>query len=124
MSERESMPYDVVIVGGGISGLATAFAVQEQAAAKGLSLQCTVLESDSSWGGKIVTHRIGDLVTEAGPDSFLSQKQAGLELCTKLGLTDQLINTNETGKKAVEHKRAWENSAFFGARDFSSASLP
>ena len=95
-----SRPRTVVIVGGGISGLATAFAVQEQAAAKGLSLQCTVLESDSSWGGKIVTHRIGDLVTEAGPDSFLSQKQAGLELCEKLGLTDQLINTNETGKKA------------------------
>ena len=93
-------PHTVVIVGGGISGLATAFALQEQASAKGLSLQCTVLEADSSWGGKIVTHRIGDLVTEAGPDSFLSQKQAGLELCTKLGLTDQLINTNETGKKA------------------------
>jgi oxygen-dependent protoporphyrinogen oxidase len=89
-----------VIVGGGISGLATAFALQEEATAKGLSLHCTVLESGSYWGGKIVTHRIGDLVTEAGPDSFLSQKQAGLELCTKLGLADQLINTNETGKNA------------------------
>ena len=90
----------MVIVGGGISGLATAFALREQAAAAGLSIRCTVLESGSSWGGKIVTHRVGDLVTEAGPDSFLSQKPAGLELCTKLGLTDQLINTNETGKKA------------------------
>ncbi len=59
-----------------------------------------VLETGSSWGGKIVTHRVGDLVTEAGPDSFLSQKPAGLELCAKLGLADQLINTNETRKKA------------------------
>jgi oxygen-dependent protoporphyrinogen oxidase len=92
--------FRTVIVGGGISGLATAFALQEQAAAKGLSLQCTVLESGSYWGGKIVTHRIGALITEAGPDSFLSQKQAGLDLCTKLGLADQLINTNETGRKA------------------------
>lgn len=90
----------VVIVGGGISGLATAFSLLEQAAKAGCSLRCTILESGSSWGGKIVTHRIGDIVTEAGPDSFLSQKQAGLDLCTKLGLTDQLINTNETGKKA------------------------
>ena len=65
-----------------------------------MSLRCTVLESDPSWGGKIVAHRVGDIVTEAGPDSFLSQKQAGLDLCTKLGLTDQLINTNDTGKKA------------------------
>ena len=90
----------VVIVGGGISGLATAFSLLDQAATAGLSLRCVILESGSSWGGKIVTHRIGDIVTEAGPDSFLSQKQAGLDLCTKLGLTDQLINTTETAKKA------------------------
>ena len=57
------------------------------------------------WGGKIVTHRVGDLVTEAGPDSFLSQKPAGLELCDKLGLTDQLINTNETSKRACVFSR-------------------
>ncbi len=93
-------PRTVVIVGGGISGLATAFSLMEQAGKAGLSLRCTILESENSWGGKIVTHRIGDIVTEAGPDSFLSQKQAGLDLCTKLGLTDQLINTNETEKKA------------------------
>jgi len=93
-------PRTVVIVGGGISGLATAFSLLEQAAKAGCSLRCTILESGSSWGGKIVTHRIGDIVTEAGPDSFLSQKQAGLDLCRKLGLADQLINTNETGKKA------------------------
>lgn len=98
-------PRTVAVVGGGISGLATAFALQEQAAAAGLSLRCTVLESGPTWGGKIVTHRIGDLVTEAGPDSFLSQKPAGLELCRKLGLTEQLINTNETGKKAFVWSR-------------------
>ncbi len=90
----------VVIVGGGISGLATAFSLQEKATKAGLPVHCTVLESESSWGGKIVTHRVGEIVTEAGPDSFLSQKQAGLDLCMKLGLADQLINTNETGKKA------------------------
>lgn len=93
-------PRTVVIVGGGISGLATAFALHERATKIGLSLRCTVLEAGPSWGGKIVTHRVGNIVTEAGPDSFLSQKQAGLDLCMKLGLTDQLINTNDTGKKA------------------------
>jgi oxygen-dependent protoporphyrinogen oxidase len=87
-------------VGGGISGLATAYALLERASTAGLSLRCTVLDAESSWGGKIVTHRVGEIITEAGPDSFLSQKPAGLELCTKLGLGDQLINTNETGKKA------------------------
>ena len=90
----------VVVVGGGISGLATAFALMEQAQTTGLSLRCTVLEAGPAWGGKIVTHKIGDLTTEAGPDSFLSTKPAGLELVAKLGLTHELINTNETGKKA------------------------
>ncbi len=90
----------VAIIGGGISGLATAFSLQEQATACGVRLHCVLLEAGSSWGGKILTHRIGDLVTEAGPDSFLSQKPAALELCAKLGLADQLINTNETRKKA------------------------
>jgi oxygen-dependent protoporphyrinogen oxidase len=90
----------VAIVGGGISGLATAFTLHERAAASGIPIRCTVVDAAPDWGGKIVTHRVGDLVTEAGPDSFLSQKPAALELCAKLGLTDQLINTNETNKRA------------------------
>jgi oxygen-dependent protoporphyrinogen oxidase len=85
---------------GGISGLATAFALIERAAEARVAVRCTVVEAAPSWGGKIVTHRIGGLITEAGPDSFLSQKPAGLQLIEKLGLSDQLINTNETGKKA------------------------
>ena len=93
-------PHTVVVIGGGISGLATALALREQAETTGLTLRCTVLEAGLTWGGKIVTHKVGDLVTEAGPDSFLSTKPAGLDLIAKLGLTDELINTNETGKKA------------------------
>ena len=92
--------WTVVVIGGGISGLATALALTEQAEASGVTLRCTVLEAGPTWGGKIVTHRIGDLITEAGPDSFLSNKPAGVQLVTKLGLADELINTNETGKKA------------------------
>ena len=90
----------VVVIGGGISGLSTAYALHERASAAGIQIRCTVVDAAPSWGGKIVTHRVGDLVTEAGPDSFLSQKTAAIELCAKLGLTDQLINTNETSKRA------------------------
>ena len=90
----------VAIVGGGISGLAAAYALLEKAAAAEFRLHCIVLESGPSWGGKIVTRQVGEFVTEAGPDSFLSQKPAGIQLCSKLGLSEQLINTNETGKKA------------------------
>lgn len=95
----------VAVIGGGISGLSTALALQERAAAAGIPIRCTVVDAAPDWGGKIVTHRVGDLVTEAGPDSFLSQKPAGIELCVKLGLTDQLINTNETSKRASVYSR-------------------
>ncbi|HEY7532182.1 MAG TPA: FAD-dependent oxidoreductase, partial [Nitrospiraceae bacterium] len=98
-------PRTVAIIGGGISGLATAFALQERAEAAGMRIRCTVIEAATAWGGKIETHHVGDLITEAGPDSFLSQKAAGLDLCAKLGLTDRLINTNETGKKAFVYSR-------------------
>ena len=91
---------EFAVIGGGISGLSTAFALTERAQASGMALRCTVLEAGSQWGGKIVTHRVGDLTTEAGPDSFLSNKPAGLQLVDKLGLTDDLINTNDTEKKA------------------------
>ena len=99
------IPRSVVVVGGGISGLATAFALQREAATVGLSPTCTVLESTPTWGGKIVTHRVGELVMEAGPDSFLSQKPSGLELCEQLGLSGQLINTNPMEKKAFVFSR-------------------
>lgn len=95
----------VAIVGGGIAGLATAFALQERAAEAGIPLACTLIESEREWGGKIVTHRVGDFLIEAGPDSFLSQKPWALDLCAKLGLSDRLLNTNEFRKKTFVFSR-------------------
>ncbi len=95
----------VAIVGGGITGLATAFALHEQAAQAGLPVSLTLIEADPAWGGKIVTHRVGDLIIEAGPDSFLSQKPWAIELCAKLGLSEQLINTNVLQKKTFVFSR-------------------
>jgi oxygen-dependent protoporphyrinogen oxidase len=95
----------VIVIGGGISGLAAAYALRRQSAETGLPLDCTVLEAAPVWGGKIITHRVGDLIMEAGPDSFLSQKPWALELCQQLGLADQLINTNPMEKKAFVFSR-------------------
>jgi oxygen-dependent protoporphyrinogen oxidase len=95
----------VVIVGGGITGLAAAHALQSRAASSGVPLTCTLIEADARCGGKILTHRVNDFVIEAGPDSFLSQKPWALDLCRELGLSDQLINTNETREKAFVYSR-------------------
>ena len=95
----------VVIVGGGISGLAAAHALQSRASSSGVPLACTLIEADGRCGGKILTHRVDDFVIEAGPDSFLSQKPWALDLCRELGLSGQLINTNETPEKAFVYSR-------------------
>ena len=87
-------PYQIVVVGGGISGLATAYALTEEARKNETEIHCTVVERDTRWGGKILTHVKDDLLIEGGPDSFLTSKPWALELCRNLGLQDQLIPTN------------------------------
>lgn len=106
MSTQATQPAKhVAIVGGGIAGLTAAFSLHEQAEGAGVPLTCTLIEASSDWGGKILTHRAGELLIEAGPDSFLSQKPWGLELCQKLGLSGRLINTNEQHKKTFVYSR-------------------
>lgn len=95
----------VVVVGGGIAGLAAALELTELARRQQRAITCVVLESGPAWGGKIVTHRVRECVIEAGPDSFLSQKPWALELCRRLGLADQLINTNEEHRQAFVYSQ-------------------
>lgn len=87
-------PYQVVIVGGGISGLAAAYALTEEGEKTQTAVQCTVVEREPRWGGKILTHVTDNYLIEGGPDSFLTSKPWALELCRALGLQDQLISTN------------------------------
>jgi len=91
----------VVIIGGGISGLSTALAFQEACQQVGRSIDCTVIDSQQQWGGKIQTNHVQGLIIEGGPDSFLSIKPWARDLCHQLGLSDQLMNTNE------EHNRTF-----------------
>lgn len=81
----------VVIIGGGIAGLAAAHRLAQTAP----GLAVTLIESDSRLGGKIVTARVDGFVIEGGPDTFLSYKPRGLGLCRELGLEDRLHGTNQ-----------------------------
>ena len=59
----------------------------------------TLLEAGTRLGGKIVTHRENGFVIEGGPDSFITQKPWGLQLCRDLDLDGQLIPCNEAAQK-------------------------
>ena len=79
----------VVIIGGGISGLAAAYYLAKAGCAAKL------IESRGRLGGVIQTEQVDGCTIEAGPDSFLSAKPAALELIRELGLADQVIGSND-----------------------------
>lgn len=80
----------VAVGGGGIAGLAAAERIAETMGRDAV----LVLDGDTRLGGKISTEHHGGFVIEGGPDCFLATKPAGLELCRRLGLADQLRGTD------------------------------
>jgi oxygen-dependent protoporphyrinogen oxidase len=72
----------VVVVGAGVSGLATAYRVLRA----DQSLDVTVVEAAGSVGGKLATVSVGDLEIESGPDAFVARKPWAVDLCRELGL--------------------------------------
>jgi len=88
----------VVIVGGGISGLSTAYYL-----ARG-GVPSTILESRPRLGGVILTERVEGCTIEAGPDSFLSAKPAAFDLIRELGLADQVIGSNDRDRVTYVRK--------------------
>ena len=83
----ETAPRTVAIVGGGITGLATAFALTNQAD----SLEISLFESGPRLGGKIRTLEFAGGRIEAGPDSFVARAPWLEDLCRQLGLQEQLM---------------------------------
>ena len=88
----------VAIVGGGISGLAAAFAVEERRRA-GADLDYVLYEASARLGGVLRTELIDGCLVEAGPDSFITEKPWATDLCCALGLGDQLIGSNDADRK-------------------------
>ncbi len=88
----------VAIVGGGIAGLSAAFYV-EKARRGGAAVEWTLYEKSGRLGGVIKTERRDGYVLEAGPDSFLTIKPDGAQLCRDLGIGDQLISSNDSERK-------------------------
>ena len=94
MPDSGPRPRRVVIIGGGITGLAAAFYLQRELAQRS-GVEVVVLEADARPGGKLRTLHHAGFVVETGPDSFLTGKPAALALCHDLELDNELIPQQE-----------------------------
>jgi oxygen-dependent protoporphyrinogen oxidase len=90
----------VVVIGGGLSGLAAAHRIQELSRIASRPVEVVVLEAKDRIGGVIWTDRVDGFTLEGGPDSFITNKPWGIDLCRRLGLVDQLIETDATHRRS------------------------
>ncbi len=91
------MPKKIVIIGGGISGLAAANRLKELTSIE--DAEITLLEAGGRWGGVIETMPgPNGLVLEQGPESFISDKPWAIELAKRLGC--ELIGTNSSNRRS------------------------
>jgi len=88
-----------IIIGGGISGLATAWLLREKARAAGVEINVTLLEKESRLGGKIWSIKADGYLCEWGPNGFLDSKPQTLELCRGLKADGQLLRSNDNARK-------------------------
>jgi protoporphyrinogen/coproporphyrinogen III oxidase len=77
----------VLIVGGGIAGLAVAYELHRE------TVPFVLLEERTRPGGVILSEEVDGFVLDAGPDALLVQKPDGVKLCHELGLGDRLVST-------------------------------
>ncbi|RQW82339.1 MAG: protoporphyrinogen oxidase [Geobacter sp.] len=111
-----------LVIGGGVSGLAAAFYLQGRARAADLELEVKVLEKEDRPGGKIWSIKEQGYLCEWGPNGFLDSKPQTLDLCADLGISKQLLRSNDNARKryifadGILHRLPESGPSFFASK--------
>ena len=81
----------VVVVGGGISGLAAAWFLRREAQRGGHRIRVTVLEGSAQLGGKLRVSDVGGAPVDEGAESLLLRRDEGAALARAAGLGHDLV---------------------------------
>jgi protoporphyrinogen/coproporphyrinogen III oxidase len=81
----------VVVVGGGISGLAAAWELSGAARTQPEPPEIVVLEESDRVGGMLRSDDLAGRVVDMGADGFLGRRPEAVELCREVGLEDRLV---------------------------------
>jgi len=84
MTKPDKTRRRVVVIGGGIAGLAAAHRLMDHA-------EVVVLEAADHPGGKFATTKIDGVIFESGPDSFVAREPHVQDLATAVGLGEELV---------------------------------
>jgi oxygen-dependent protoporphyrinogen oxidase len=95
----------IVVIGGGITGLAATHRILERCANSLPSIEVRLLEASPQVGGIIKTEARDGFILERGPDSFITEKPDALSLVQRLGLDPHLIDTNRNHQRSFVVRR-------------------
>lgn len=87
----------IAIIGGGISGLAAAHRLRELAP----NTKLTLFEATERVGGILQTTRQAGFLIERSADGFITNPPWALDLCHRLGISDQLLEINQDRRAFV-----------------------
>ena len=82
------------IIGGGISGLCSAYFLQKS----NPEFEIHLYDAAANVGGVIRTEIVDGCILDGGPDSFLTQKKSAIRLCEELGLAGELVSSNDADR--------------------------
>lgn len=89
----------LVVVGGGISGLAAAWSAADTARRAGFGLEVIVLERGDDVGGKAWSIARDGWLVEGGPSGFLGGRPEMDRLLAASGLGDEIVTARESAKR-------------------------
>lgn len=94
----------IAVIGGGISGLTTAFYLNFFGNSDGDKYDITVFEKEKELGGKMRTKNIKGFLVEEGTNGFLSNRPDTLELLKYAGIENLLLKSNDNAKVRFIYK--------------------
>ena len=95
----------IVIIGGGIAGLAAAVHLKSGAKAYDKTVDLVLLEKSNRIGGKFLTEKHDRFLIEGGPDSFLPEKVWSVNLARHMGLGQEMLPSNDQFKGTFIYSR-------------------
>jgi oxygen-dependent protoporphyrinogen oxidase len=95
----------IAVIGGGISGLASAHYLKKLASERGLAVKIDLFEAEARAGGKFDAVKDSGFTVEAGPNGFLDSKPWTLNLVRDLGMQDELLPSDQSAARRFIYSR-------------------